>query len=284
MRVKLITIFISIGLFFNLLCAQEIDVMTYNIKYANENDGVNSWSQRKADLSAQIRYYAPEILGMQEVLKEQRDFLLDEIPAYRSVGVGRDDGRDKGEFSPIFYLSEKLNLLESGTFWLSESPQIPGKGWDAAFPRICTYAKFSLKDNPQKQFWVFNTHFDHVGKLARQNALLLIQEKIKTFNSQNLPFILMGDLNLPDDASEISTFTQNMQNDFPGFADAYFTRHYGISATYNAYTFVAEMPRIDYDFTFGFNVVKHRIIADRRPNGLWYSDHFPVSARLEFEK
>lgn len=262
------------------LCAlctgQEITFMTYNIKYANETDGVNSWSQRKQDLSKQITYYAPDILGMQEVILEQKNFLLSEIPYYSSLGVARDDGKDKGEFSPVFYNSEKLIPLESGTFWLSENPEMPGKSWDAAFPRICTYGKFSFKNQPETEFWVLNTHFDHVGVEARKNSLKLIIDKINELNKENLPLVIMGDFNLNSDSREIQDFIRDMKSYYPDFNDSYNTGNYGPKGTFNGYSFPAEMPRIDFIFSSGLEIKNHRIIEDKRSSGLWHSDHLPV--------
>ena len=280
---KIKSIFLIILFCFSAIgWAQSLDFMTYNIKFASEFDGVNSWSQRKNDLAQQILYYKPDVLGMQEVLKEQLDFLLNKIPEYKAIGNGRDGG-DQGEFSPIFYNLQKLKLLKSGTFWLSETPEIPGKSWDAAFPRICTYAKFnSISEN--REFWVFNTHLDHVGVIARKNSLQLIQSEIKKLNIENHPFILIGDFNLPHNSDEIETFKTEMKHDFSQFSDAYDIAHYGSTGTFNGYQFITNLARIDYIFCSGFNVVNHRIIEDKRSNGLWFSDHLPVVSQMSFQK
>ena len=269
-------------IFFGLVFSQEISVMTYNIKYANENDGVNSWSYRKDDLAKQINYYAPDILGMQEVVLEQRDFLLNQNNNYKSVGKGRDDGKNAGEFSPIFYKNSKFKALKSGTFWLSDSPESPGKAWDAAYPRVCSWVQLQSIENSLQIFWVFNTHFDHVGIEARKNSLQLIQHKITELNSKNQPFIIMGDFNLDAKSVEIKTFISNMKKSYFSFQDTFSTHHYGIDGTFNGYQSLPEMPRIDYIFSFGLNILNHRTIEDKRTNGLWFSDHLPVLVKFNF--
>ena len=276
-------ILIAFGILtFGLVAAQNMHIMTYNIKYANQNDGPYNWSNRKSALAAQINFYQPDIMGLQEVLLEQCDYLLEELEIYNSIGVGREDGINSGEFSPIFYKPEIFTLLDSGTFWLAENPEKPTKGWDAAFSRICTYGRFSIKNN-KKEFWVFNTHFDHVGVSARKNSLTLIQQKIHDLNTDNLPFIIMGDLNLNDESEEIKTFQNQMKLVYPDFIDTYEVNHFGWRGTYNGYTFSNEYPRIDYIFSKGMQVKKHTTITDRQSNGLWYSDHFAVWCELEIE-
>lgn len=143
---KIIASAVFVMLFTSSLCAQ-IEMVSYNIKYANENDGENSWSQRKDHLSNQIKFYEPDIFGVQEAVLEQLEYFEDKLPTYKYVGVGRDDGKTKGEFSAIFYNSQRFELLEEDTFWLSETPERVSIGWDAAMERVCTYALFEDRES-----------------------------------------------------------------------------------------------------------------------------------------
>src|SRR6186713_989688 len=148
--------------------SQELNVMTFNIRYNTKNDSLNAWPYRKDNAASQIKFHNVHILGVQEALYEQVIDLSQSLSQYKYVGVGRDDGIIKGEYSAIFYDTAKLILLGSSTFWLSLTPDIPGsKSWDAAITRIVTWAKFTDKRR-NRTFFVFNTHFDHIGKEARR--------------------------------------------------------------------------------------------------------------------
>lgn len=254
----------------------QLSVMSYNIKYANENDGENSWSQRKEHLAGQLKFYEPHIFGVQEALHSQLEYLQSELEGYEYIGKGRDDGALKGEFSAIFYKAGKFELLEQGTFWLSPTPQKPGKGWDASYPRVCTYGKIEEKATG-KEFWIFNTHFDHVGNEARKESTRLIHQKIRELNNEDLPVILMGDLNLEPESEEIR-FLSSEYKDSKVAADLTF----GPEGTFNAYDFHSPVTRrIDYIFTSdGIKVLKHGVLSDSKD--LKYpSDHLPVLVQLE---
>lgn len=256
--------------------AQDLEIMSYNIKFANETDGENSWSKRKDHITNQIKFYEPEIFGVQEALVSQLKHFQSEMDNYKYVGVGRDDGKEAGEFSAIFYNSEEFEVLEENTFWLSETPNEISVGWDAAMERVCTYAKFKDK-NSGKIFWVFNTHFDHVGKKARENSAKLIWEKISALNNEDLPVILMGDLNLEPDTSGIQFLMEKM-NDSKSVAKLDF----GPEGTFNGYNFKKPVKgRIDYIFTSDeIKVKKYGVLSDSKD--LKYpSDHLPVFVKLE---
>lgn len=271
-------------LFFILLLSvsmhsQELKLMSYNIKYANENDGVNSWSNRKEFITNQLKYYEPDIFGTQEALKKQLDYFIDNLDDYEFVGVGRDDGKTGGEFSAIVYKKDKFKVLESGTFWLSETPSKPSTGWDAALPRICTYALFEEKENGKK-FWYFNTHFDHIGELARKNSAKLILDKIAEINTQNLPVILSGDFNLEPDAEPIQLIKNTLHDSKEAAEDVSF----GSEGTFNGYNYdEAERPRIDYIFVNDeVEVEKYGVLTDSKEKR-FPSDHFAVMVVLELE-
>ena len=169
---------ILIGTFLCLnINAQNLKVMTFNIRLSLESDKENSWVKRKDDALKLMNYYHPDVMGVQEAVPQQMTDIKTGLKNYDFVGVGRDDGADKGEYSAIFYDTEKLQVVQSGTFWLSETPEKPSKGWDAAYNRVCTYALFKTKKGGKK-FWAFNVHFDHVGNVAREKSAQLILDKI----------------------------------------------------------------------------------------------------------
>lgn len=253
------------------LQAQEFTVMTYNIRYDNQWDTVNSWEQRKAGVFKIIEESHVDIFGVQEALQHQIEDLQSAFPGYEYLGVGRDDGKTKGEYSAIFFNSKRFELLEGNTFWLSKTPEKPSVGWDAAMERICTYALF--KDlSTNNKFWVFNSHFDHMGKKARKNSAKLILKQIEELTIENAPIILMGDFNteshekpyrlLQDEMSDWFYCASNIQNSRLG--------------TFNGFEKQFEPKRIDYIYTKNICAKDYRQCFDTLPNGNYPSDHFPV--------
>lgn len=168
--------------------------MTYNIRYDNPNDGVNAWPNRKQKVFNLIKKHNPDIIGVQEALHHQLEDIIKNLPEYTYTGVGRDDGKEKGEYSAILYKKEEFDLKDKNTFWLSETPDVPGsKSWDAAITRVATWGKFFSK-KLNTEILIVNTHFDHIGKEARKNSAVLIKEKMTTL-AGTMPTILMGDFN-----------------------------------------------------------------------------------------
>lgn len=260
--------------------AQTLQVMTYNIRLDTKSDGENQWNKRKNYLAKQILFYSPDLLGIQEGLPQQVDFLDSILTNYSYTGVGRDDGKRQGEFSAIFYNNEKLTLLEQSTFWLSETPDIVSKGWDAAIVRICTYVLFEFK-NENIRFWVFNTHFDHIGEMAREKSAELIWQKINEINVQNYPVILTGDFNSEPTAKPILFLSSQMQE---SFSSAPFT--FGPDGTFNNFEFDKPVKnRIDYVFTSKNNwrVLSHAILSDSK-DGRYPSDHLPVLVKISLDQ
>lgn len=253
--------------------AQTTKIMTYNIRLDVASDGVNRWDNRKEILAGQVKFYEPDFLGVQEALPTQMQYLKTELlNNYQSIGVGRDDGKDQGEYSAIFYNNIKYKMLEQSTFWLSETPDIVSLGWDARYKRVCTYSLFENKATKEK-IWVFNTHFDHIGDIARTKSAELILQKIKELNKLNLPFVLMGDFNLEQNSEPIQLITQQL-------ADSKYAAKqvFGPSGTFNAFEFNKPVTkRIDYIFTSktGLEITKYAVLSDsidcRYP-----SDHLPV--------
>lgn len=265
-------------LFLNLstLKGQQIKVMTYNIKYDNINDTVNNWNDRKEKLVELIEHYSPSFIGMQEALHRQVAYIDSSLTGYTYIGVGREDGKQKGEYSEIHYDSTRYKVLEHDTFWLSDTPNKPSVGWDAALERICTYGLFENRETGKK-LWFFNTHFDHKGETARKNSAQLIVDKIEKINTDNLPVVLTGDFNLAPDEKPIQTIKSYMEDG----QDITQTPFYGPTGSFNG--FDSEMildRRIDYIFVKNFIVKSYTHIDDRLENLKYISDHLPVLATL----
>lgn len=258
---------------------QEVTVMTYNIKYDNVNDTVNNWNFRKEAMVQLIQHYGPQFVGMQEVVHNQLEYLDEHLPDFAYIGVGRDDGKQKGEYSPILYNTNAFELIKANTFWLSPTPEKVSKGWDAALERICTYGRF--KDiQSGKELYVFNTHFDHVGETARANSVRLILHKIQEINTENLPVVLTGDLNLEPDSEPI----QLMQRVLTDGQTATQTPFYGPTGTFNGFDPDMVLDRrIDYIFVENLEVKRYLHIDDRMENNMHISDHLPVLAELGLE-
>ena len=260
----------------NIVYGQINKVMTYNIRYDNSNDGVNKWDDRKVEVINLIRYYEPEIFGIQEGLINQVKYLDQNLSNYSRVGVGRDDGKEKGEFSAIYYNKEKISLVKTSTFWLSETSKVPSIGWDASMERICTYGLFEIRSNNQK-ILIFNTHYDHVGKKARIKSSKLILKKINEINEAGDPVILMGDFNSEPNSKPIKVILREFED------GARLTKNgiYGSDGTFTGFVEnkIAKR-RIDYIFTKKLNVVNYRHIDDKRKNNHYLSDHLPVLVKL----
>ncbi len=260
--------------------AQTYKAMTYNIRYGAAQDGENHWNLRKYFLKDQIAFYEPDFFGVQEAMHFQVKYLDSCFANYNYVGVGRDDGKEKGEYSAIFYNSDKFKALNQSTFWLSETPDKISVGWDAAMERICTYALFEVKSTKQ-QFLVFNTHFDHIGEQARIHSAQLIHNKIKELNTKNAPVLLMGDFNLEPTSEPIQFLSDKFNDSFIHSVESPF----GSIGTLNAFECKETFSRrIDYIFTSKNNikVLKYATFTDSK-DCKYPSDHFPVFVVFEFD-
>ena len=261
--------------------AQEktLTVMTFNIRYNTPKDSVNAWPNRKDKVASQVLFHEPQLLGVQEALWDQVEDLSKALPGYKFIGVGRDDGDKKGEFSAIFYDASRLTLLDQRTFWLSETPETAGsKGWDAAICRIVTYGRF--RDNKtKKEFYHFNTHFDHIGKVARRESARLLLKKVQEIAGK-LPVVITGDFNArpKDEPIQVILNPQDPMH----FTDAKAiskTPHYGPTSTFNSFgPHETGTEPIDYIFLKGnWGVNKHATITQTW-KGLFASDHFSLVA------
>lgn len=270
--------FLILFLLVTIASAQDLRVMTYNIKYDNPGDTENNWQKRKSFMLNQLRFHAPDVFGVQEALVNQMQDLDNGLEDYDYTGVGRDNGKEKGEYSAIFYNKKNLKFIDGETFWLSPMPDVPSKGWDAAILRICTYAHFMDKRTGE-EFYMFNTHFDHIGDVARLESAKLILKKMKEINTKDLPVILTGDFNLTPETEGIKAITKEMKDSYALIGD----KHLGPDGTFNGFHFNEPVTnRIDYIFlSKGVDVLKQATLSDNWD--LHYpSDHLPVVADLEF--
>lgn len=252
-------------------------IVTYNIKYDDRSVDENSWIMRKEGMVNLINSISPDILGIQEGLFHQVDYLDDNLDNFRYVGVGRDDGYKKGEFCAIFFNKNKYRLINSSTFWLSENPNKVSIGWDAALERICTYAQLETI-NGKNKIWIFNTHFDHVGKEAREQSAKLLIRKIRKINTDREPTILMGDFNALDDTKVIEILNKEFKDSMEISAKG----HIGPFGTFNNFSQKLEITkRIDYIFTYGMKILFHEHVNKKLDNGNHISDHLPVVTKMK---
>ncbi len=268
-------LFLIIPILF-FLSIKELKVISYNIRYNNPNDGINIWDNRKSTITKFLIDESPDFAGLQEVTYSQLSFLKDSLVNYSFIGVGRYDGKTKGEYSPIFYNKKKYKVLSNKTFWLSSSPEKASVGWDASMERICTYGLFENLSSKEK-FWVFNTHFDHVGNEARKKSTDLILKKINEIKSMGNPVILTGDFNLDDNDSSIKKIQSQMTDVLLKIKKTNF--HY---ETYNGFKNIVESKRrIDYIFVDNIEVKKAKHVHLKTSYNGWASDHHPVLSILK---
>jgi len=258
--------------------------MTYNIRLAIPADGDNQWNNRKENLASTIKFYEADICSMQEAFIIQIRDLEKLLPdSYAWVGKGRDDGKEAGEFSCIFYRKDKFNMLATNTFWLNEHPETVGLGWEAKYNRIVTYAKFERKSD-KKVFFVFNTHFDHVAVVARRESAKLLLTKIKEI-AGTTPTIITGDFNAKPASEPIQIITDpNNPDHLTDTESLSETPHYGPFSSFTAFQSKEEEGmHIDYIFLKNgdFKVKKHATISQIW-NGRFGSDHHPVLAVISF--
>ena len=255
-------------------------VMTYNIRNSHALDGENAWPKRRDKLVALIRKVNPDILGTQEVIIDQLKYLKSSLSDYGSFGAGRNNGKHAGEHSAIFFRKEKYEQVIGGNFWLSETPTVPGsKSWDAALTRICSWVE--LKDKSTGVvFFVFNTHFDHKGKIARRNSAALIRHTIDSLAGDH-PVIALGDFNLTPDDAGYATMTG------PGFKVQLKDSYMDGALTYTDCGFNVSNKncnRIDYIFSSP-QYAKSDYTVHTDNNGTYYpSDHLTVSVILTLKK
>jgi endonuclease/exonuclease/phosphatase family metal-dependent hydrolase len=279
MKKQLFTIIIISALFAASYCkAQTLTTLTFNLRYDNPGDGKNSWDLRKQSVVNMIAHYEPQIFGIQEGLHNMVMYLKNNLGPYNFIGVGREDGKEKGEYSAIFYDTTQYKVIKSSTFWLSDTPEKVSVGWDAAMERICTYGLFQNIESG-KYVWVFNTHFDHIGTVARKMSAQLILKKISELNTGNYPVILTGDFNTTAGTEPINTLTaQLLETSVVAQKPLY-----GPIGTFNSFDPVTPVTEcIDFIFVSKLSVVSCTHIDDKRNDNLCISDHYPVMSVLAF--
>lgn len=273
----LLTVLVTLVVVFPSSCSKEgemLKVMSYNIRLSLVDDGEHHWNIRKPASIAMIDSLRPDVFGVQESVKEQVDFLLENLPFYAKVGVAREDGDSVGEFSAIFYIKDKYDVLQNGTFWLSETPDVPSFGWDAAHMRIVTWGEFRNKKTG-KTFFVFNTHFDHIGKTARLESARLLIQKIGELTSGAPVVFVTGDFNATIDDP---LFDPVMNHFLDVRQEAPFT---DTLSTYNGWGTYRGSP-IDHIFYRGVKALSYRTVTD--DFGVpFISDHYPILALFEYE-
>lgn len=255
--------------------AQSLRVMTYNIRYDNPGDGVNAWPNRIEKVTALIRKHNPDVIGVQEALFHQLQDLVRLLPDYSYTGVGRDDGKEKGEFSAILFRNSRFGLLNDSTFWLSETPHVPGsKSWDATITRIVTKAKFYDKEL-KKDLVVFNTHFDHIGVQARFNSAAYLAGVVFGSRAHNeIPILVLGDFNC--ERSEMAyknLITDDLVDTKPANDQ---------TGTYCGFEVgKMECKAIDYIFHTKEWLLKNYFVINDNDGKYYPSDHLPVMAEFE---
>ncbi|MDR3058685.1 MAG: endonuclease/exonuclease/phosphatase family protein [Prevotella sp.] len=262
----------------------DLNVMSFNIRYDNPEDSLDNWQYRK-DIAAQtIKNQNADIVGAQEVLVNQLNDLKSRLPEYNAIGVGRIDGVDKGEYSAILYKKDRFNEIESGNFWLSETPEVVGSlGWDGACERIATWAV--LEDtSSKKQFFFINTHLDHVGKVARQEGVTLLLDRATTL-SKGLPIIMTGDFNATPDSDVIKHVTDTSNPEHLIHSKDIAVEKSGTEWTFHGFGRVPMERREFIDYVFvskDIKVLKHSVLPEKSDDK-FISDHSVVVAQIEIQ-
>ncbi len=264
----------------------DIRVMSYNIRYGTANDGENHWEKRKDFLVETIRTFNPDLLGTQETLGFQRDFLAEKLSGYEALGVGRDDGKEKGEMTALYFKRSRFEKLDGGHFWLSETPDVPGsKSWDTSLTRMVTWVRLRDKLQPKaRPIMFFNTHFDHRGEQARVESAKLIRRKAEEA-AKTYRVIVTGDFNAGEDSAPYKAFFGMNDGKKSLLRDVYRLTHPTRATNEGTFSsFKAEQtsgPRIDWiGVSAGWKIVKAEIDRTQR-DGRTPSDHFAVTAVLK---
>ncbi|MCC9063064.1 endonuclease/exonuclease/phosphatase family protein [Flavobacterium piscisymbiosum] len=257
---------------------QNLKIMTYNIRLDVASDGENAWPNRKDYFASQIQFYSPDVFGVQEATPNQVTDIALVLPNYNKFGVGREEG-GTGEACTIYYKKDRFKVEQSNTFWLSETPNVVSRGWDAACNRVCTYGLF--KDlKTKKTFWVFNLHLDHMGEEARIKGVQLALKKISELNTKKYPAFLMGDFNSEPDTKQIAEIKKVMDDT----KDVSKEKPFGPSGTFNDFKHNEPVTLLlDYIFVSknsGLKIQKHAVLSDSKD--LKYpSDHLPVLIEID---
>lgn len=262
----------------------DLNVMSFNIRYDNPDDSLNNWQYRKDVAAKTIKNQKADIVGTQEVLVNQLNDLKSRLPEYNAIGVGREDGIEKGEYSAILYKKDRFKEIKSGYFWLSETPEVAGsKGWDGACERIATWA--ILEDiSSKKQLFFINTHLDHVGKIARQEGVTLLLSRANAL-ANGLPIIMTGDFNATPESDVIKHVTDVNSPEHLIHSKDIAVEKSGTDWTFHGFGKVPMERREFIDYVFvskGIKVAKHSVLPEKLDD-TFISDHSVVVAQIEIK-
>jgi len=262
-----------------------LSVMTYNVRYDNPDDGEHGWDNRRKAVVNTIRFRRPDLLGLQEPLTHQLEYLRESLSAFEFVGRARMDGGEEGEFSPIGYRTSRFELVETDTFWLSPTPDEPGSvGWDARYPRIVTWAR--LRDRQTDTVFLHaNTHFSHDGPEARRESAHVVRQRLDAI-SDGEPVVLTGDFNCVTGDSPYETLTDSTAGDreLVNARDQSRHGHYGPNTSVTDFEHLVPKRKIDHVFVSPVvEVFQHGVCTDLRTDEAYPSDHFPVLADLALD-
>ena len=254
----------------------DLKVMSYNIRLGTAKDGTNSWEYRYPATAMMLKDQMPDVFGVQEAFDFQVKFIEENFKDYDCVGVGRDNGKSEGEHMSIFWNKKNVKMLKWGTFWLSETPEKPSKGWDAKCKRTATWALMKDKKTG-KHFYYVNTHLDHRGSEARRQGLNLIVSRIDEINQKGYPMVLTGDFNMKPDDAALTGLEQRMQS---ARKIAPKTDNH---ATLNLWGKGKADMVIDYIYVSGFSAcTEYHTITEKYGTWKYISDHYPIYAKLIF--
>lgn len=256
--------------------SSELKVMSYNIRYGAADDGTNSWMYRCGATLEMLHDQKPDVVGIQEAEYEQLMFLDEFAAGYTFVGAGREDGKKKGEAMAILWNKKTVKMLKWGTFWLSETPDKPSKGWDSRHYRTATWALMKDK-RTGKSFFFVNTHLDHRGAEARKNGLKLIIERIKDINPKGYPMVLTGDFNMKPSAPELKDLDSCMLSARKAASKT------DSHQTFNGWGKAGSDMVIDYIYYSDFSsCLEYQTVTKKYSDRKYISDHYPIFARLIF--
>jgi endonuclease/exonuclease/phosphatase family metal-dependent hydrolase len=261
-----------------------LKVMTLNVRYDNPKDSINAWLNRASLVCRFLKDEEPDLLGMQEVLAHQYDYLDSVLTDYNSVGVGRTDGAKAGEMNPVFFRKERFELIRTKTFWLSDTPEVAGsKAWGSSLPRIVTWIELSEKTT-HEHIYFFNTHFAHDSDSARIMSSGLLLDSVDSI-AAGFPFVITGDLNMLISSKGYEILTGPYES-VPLLSDTYAIsekRPQGPAYTFNGFSDSTSSGRIDYVFVRnGMKVLEHRTFI-KKEHGVYISDHWPVMAKVSLK-
>jgi endonuclease/exonuclease/phosphatase family metal-dependent hydrolase len=270
----------------------DLVVMSFNVRYAAANDGENDWDRRKDLACDVVRRHGPDLVGLQEALRSQIDDLRAALPEYGEIGVAREDGKTKGEYSAILYRKDRFDVDESGTFWLSDTPEVPGSiTWGNACTRVCTWARL-LPKSSGKPFYMFNTHLDHISQLSREKGIALIMSRLSSRKHPD-PVVLTGDFNSGENNAvvrylkgerRLEIVNNGMSQNPEPLVDTFRLLHKDASDVGTAHGFKGGRTgnKIDYIFVPpGTEVLQAEILHDSQDNR-YPSDHFPITAAIRW--